>query len=385
MQYDALFPQLESIEIHPSKLQFDQERIESSQLFQSQTNAINIDQLTLGAVEVKPQEFPDLPIGTVVPSIEAVDWPQHRNVDIRPRLVDSASGIERLLDSGAQISATKRTPEDKPDNSVNLVAVNGSRIPTYGVKEVEVKINRKRYKIQAVVCDVSQDILGMDFMKKYKLGLEWDDFDQTELFIVDKKANIRSPVKIVTVPKDITRAHHLEPVAVGSVPSQSADKSTPSEGATLPASGVGGPSRYHTTLFEVACMKKLSPEPPEPSMAKAKRRPIIADSEKARKGKEAWDKMEEDGVIEKVKPGMNTDWSSALHLADKPGGGVRLCPDFRVLNTKTVTDAHPLPFLKDFTKKIHGSEIFSKVDLRSAFFNIPIYPPHEHKTLTLSP
>ena len=36
--------------------------------------------------------------------------------------------------------------------------------------------------------------------------------------------------------------------------------------------------------------------------AKAKRRPIIADSEKARKGKEAWDKMEEDGVIEKVKP-----------------------------------------------------------------------------------
>ena len=82
---------------------------------------------------------------------------------------------------------------------------------------------------------------------------------------------------------------------------------------------------------------------------------------------------------------MNTDWSSALHLADKPGGGVRPRPDFRVLNTKTVTDAHPLPLLKDFTKKIHGSEIVSKVDLRSAFFNIPIYPPHKHKTLTLFP
>merc|ERR1711989_141989 len=78
----------------------------------------------------------------------------------------------------------------------------------------------------------------------------------------------------------------------------------------------------------------------------AKRRPIIADSEKARKGKEAWDKMLEDGIIEEVKPGSNTDWSSALHLANKPGGGVRPCTDFRALNKLTVTDAHPLPLLR---------------------------------------
>ena len=95
--------------------------------------------------------------------------------------------------------------------------------------------------------------------------------------------------------------------------------------------------------------------------------------------------METDGIVEKIKPGMNTDWSSALHLANKPGGGVRPCTDFRDLNKKTVTDAHPLPPLKDFTSKIHGSNTFSKGDLRSALFNIPIWPAHRHKTLTLSP
>ena len=95
--------------------------------------------------------------------------------------------------------------------------------------------------------------------------------------------------------------------------------------------------------------------------------------------------MIEDGIIEKVKPTTNTDWSSALHLADKPGGGVRCCTDFRLLNQKTITDAHPLPLLRDFTSKIHGAIRFSKVDLRSAFFNIPIWPAHKHKTLTLSP
>ena len=113
----------------------------------------------------------------------------------------------------------------------------------------------------------------------------------------------------------------------------------------------------------------------------------MLDSEKARKGKEAWDKMIEDGVVEEVKAGTNTEWSSALHLVPKPGpgGGVRPCSDFRSLNAKTVTDAHPLPLLKDFTSKIHGAKLFSVVDLRSAFFNVPIWPPHRHKTLTLSP
>ena len=75
--------------------------------------------------------------------------------------------------------------------------------------------------------------------------------------------------------------------------------------------------------------------------SKAKRRPVIANSDKAKKGKEAWDKMKADGVIQEVKPGDKTEWSSALHLANKAGGGVRPCSDFRVLNLRTVTDVFP--------------------------------------------
>ena len=95
--------------------------------------------------------------------------------------------------------------------------------------------------------------------------------------------------------------------------------------------------------------------------------------------------MLKDGVIEEVKGGTQTDWTSSLHLANKAGGGVRPCSDFRALNLKTVCDAFPLPLLKDFTAKIHGSKVFSVIDLRSAFFNIPIWPPHKHKTTTLTP
>ena len=108
--------------------------------------------MTIESLEIES----NLQIGEIIPSIEAVDWVNgHRNVDIRPRLVDSSSGEARLLDSGAQLSATQRRPEDKLDNSVNLVAVNGSRIPTYGIRKLVVKIGRKSYDISAIICDVN--------------------------------------------------------------------------------------------------------------------------------------------------------------------------------------------------------------------------------------
>ena len=67
------------------------------------------------AESVNPFES-DLPAGTVIPACSAVDWlVGQRNCDIRPRLLDKASGINRLLDSGSQISVTKKLPDDKID------------------------------------------------------------------------------------------------------------------------------------------------------------------------------------------------------------------------------------------------------------------------------
>lgn len=118
---------------------------------------------------------------------------------------------------------------------------------------------------------------------------------------------------------------------------------------------------------------------------KSKRRPIINNPAKAAAGKAAWEQMEKDGIIERVPAGEPTDWTSSLHIADKAGGGARPCSDFRLLNQKTVTDAYPLPLIRNFTHQIHGSKVFSVIDLKSAFFNVPIWPSHRHKTTTLDP
>ena len=168
---------------------------------QNKWNNLVVAAMTV-AQEVNPFS-PDLPVGSVIRAIDAVGWSNgHRNCDIRPRLVDKASGEARLIDSGSQISVTKRKPGDKIDNSIRLIAVNGSRIETYGVRNIEVKLGRKLCTMPAIICEVQQDILGMDFLDRFKLNFEWDDFDQSELYLVDKRAQIKVPLQVVTVPTD---------------------------------------------------------------------------------------------------------------------------------------------------------------------------------------
>ena len=115
-------------------------------------------------------------------------------------------------------------------------------------------------------------------------------------------------------------------------------------------------------------------------------RPLLANSEKSLQGKKVWEEMEKMGIIERVDPSTLNEWSSALHLVRKPSGkGWRPCIDFRPINNKTKSECYPIPKLKSFTHKIKGAKIFSKVDLRSAFWNVAIHPNSVSKTCTLSP
>ena len=94
--------------------------------------------------------------------------------------------------------------------------------------------------------------------------------------------------------------------------------------------------------------------------------------------------MDKMGVVERVKPSDITQWTNPLHLVKKPSGkGWRVCGDFRLLNSKTISDNYPLPILRSFTKNIKKSKIFTKLDLQSAFHHLPIHPDDMEKTCVL--
>ena len=112
---------------------------QSQKVDNSNWNEMVVAALTI-AENIDPYEA-DLPVDTVVRAVDALDWRiGQRGCDIRPRLFDKAAGVNRLLDSGSQISVTKKKEGDVVDNSFKLVAVNGSKITTYGVRDIDVKI-----------------------------------------------------------------------------------------------------------------------------------------------------------------------------------------------------------------------------------------------------
>ena len=69
----------------------------------------------------------------------------------------------------------------------------------------------------------------------------------------------------------------------------------------------------------------------------------------------------------------------------KQPGKYRLTVDFRALNAVTEHDSYPLPILNDFVNSLHGCKIFSLIDFKSAFHQIPMHPDSVNKTCTITP
>ena len=67
-------------------------------------------------------------------------------------------------------------------------------------------------------------------------------------------------------------------------------------------------------------------------------RPLMPGTEKTKQIEKNWRELEALGITKKVPPGEVNTWTSALHSAPKPDGSLRVCPDYRPLNDRTILD-----------------------------------------------
>ncbi|KAI0992789.1 hypothetical protein K3495_g15396, partial [Podosphaera aphanis] len=72
--------------------------------------------------------------------------------------------------------------------------------------------------------------------------------------------------------------------------------------------------------------------------------------------------------------------ASPLLIAKKPGGGIRICHDFRGINNLTLRNRYPLPLIKETLDLVCNAKIFTKVDVISAFNRIRIKEGQEWLT-----
>lgn len=81
-----------------------------------------------------------------------------------------------------------------------------------------------------------------------------------------------------------------------------------------------------------------------------------------------------------------SNWASPAHLVKKKDSNKwRLCGDYRALNKITVPDRYPIPYLQDFGNVLHGKKVFSKIDLKKAFHQVPVEPSDIPKTAITLP
>jgi hypothetical protein len=72
-----------------------------------------------------------------------------------------------------------------------------------------------------------------------------------------------------------------------------------------------------------------------------------------------------------IKP-SSLPWGSPVLFVKKKDGILRMCIDYRFLNEVTIKNKYPLPRIDDLFDQLKDAKYFSKIDLRSGYYQLKI-------------
>ena len=285
---------------------------------------------------------------------------------------DASTKQKWLIDGGAVLSIIPPTLAQRLQGptATQLQAANGTKIPCYGIRNMQIHLADRKILFPITIADVSQPILGADFLTHAYLAPNHRDgtlIDLKDMSVL--RANVErdaQPIRINHVNQANDRFYQL-------LDNQFPNLSNPS---------------FRVKEVDHGVLHYIPTEGP-PVQARARK----LDPEKLAVAKAEIEKLVELGVCERGK----SEWSSPLLVTtkpcnspctcekEKPCGGWRVCGDYRRLNHLTTTDRYPVRNLQDFNSDLRGKKIFSKVDLLKGYHQIPVNPADIRKTAVITP
>ncbi|GBN12396.1 Transposon Ty3-I Gag-Pol polyprotein [Araneus ventricosus] len=272
---------------------------------------------------------------------------------------DRISNTSFLVDTGSDVSLIPANTYQKRNSSQQtLFAANSSTINVYAQKALSLNFNLRRdFLWTFLIADVSIPILGADFLHYFELVP-----DLRNKCLRDTKTKLQS-------------VGHLKYADLHSV-----------------QISISKDTIYHKLLKEFPSITKL---PNRNQLVKhttvhhivTKGPPMVAKPrrlapDRLKIAKSEFRNMMHRGHLRHSK----SNYASPLHMVPKKGTlDWRPVRDYRALNSQTLKDKYPIPCIADFTTELHGSKIFSRIDLIKAYHQIPIHPEDIHKMAICTP
>ena len=91
--------------------------------------------------------------------------------------------------------------------------------------------------------------------------------------------------------------------------------------------------------------------------------------------------MEEAGIIKQ----STSEWASPIVLVPKKDGTLRMCVDYRKLNSVSEADAYPMPRIDELIDRLGGAKYISTLDLTRGYWQVPVAKSSQPKTAFTTP
>lgn len=283
----------------------------------------------------------------------------------RLHIHDDATKRNFLIDSGSDLSIITPTLAQRYSNTgtqdnqrTKLYAANGTTIRTYGHQTLTISLKlRRAFTWRFIIADVNTPIIGADFLHHFGLLLDIRNRrlidTNTNLFSngsINEKIDspqvtfINTNDKFSFLLREFKQLLEDQPINCNDIKIKT----------THHIETIGPPVAEK--------VRRLSPD-----------KVIVAKNE--------FNELMRLGICRPSK----SNYASPLHMVRKPNGQWRPCGDYRKLNASTVHDKYPIPHIQDFTIVLYGKKVFSRIDLKKAFHQVPVNPSDIPKTAIITP
>lgn len=270
-------------------------------------------------------------------------------------LVDTGSNLNILGSEGLYLLEKYNLKVSYPSDYLRVTTADGTPQENQGLVYLPIVFNNKETLLKCLIIPSIQHalILGIEFCQAAGLSLNFSN----------------NSWQVATVNNSVVRT------AVSSAVDalQSSDELTPGQQALL---------QEKITLFQELSQKKLG----RTTLIEHK---IVTTDEKPFRHKQyplspALQKILVQEVDEMLETGVirpsTSPYRSPMLLVRKKDGTYRACFDGRTLNKVTVRDAYPLPSIDSIISKIRDAHFLSTIDIKKAFYNIPLSEDSRAKT-----